>query len=108
MPSGPDRYYDTSAIALPAAGFFGNLGRNTLIGPGLAMLDMSVNKRFQITERVTLQFRTEMFNSLNHPNFAIPSARTVFTSTGPVGSAGRITSTLTSARQLQLGMKLVF
>lgn len=92
----------------PQPDFFGNLGRNTLIGPGLAMLDMSVNKRFQITERVTLQFRTEMFNSLNHPNFAIPSARTVFTSTGPVGSAGRITSTLTSARQLQLGMKLVF
>ncbi len=105
---GPDRYYDPSAFSLPAAGFFGNLGRNTLIGPGLAMVDMSVNKRFRITERVTLQFRTEMFNSLNHPNLAIPSARTVFTSTGPVGSAGRITSTLTSARQLQLGMKLVF
>jgi hypothetical protein len=105
---GPDRYYDTGAFTLPAPGFFGNLGRNTLIGPGLAMVDMSVNKRFRITERVSAQFRTEMFNSLNHPNFAIPSARTVFTSSGPVGSAGRITSTLTSARQLQLGLKLVF
>lgn len=105
---GPDRYYDTSAFSLPEAGFFGNLGRNTLIGPGLAMVDMSVNKRFRVTERLTAQFRVEMFNSLNHPNFAIPSARTVFTSTGPVGSAGRITSTLTSARQLQLGMKLLF
>jgi hypothetical protein len=69
---------------------------------------MSVNKRFRVTERLSLQFRTEVFNSLNHPNFAIPSARTVFTSAGPVGSAGRITSTLTSARQLQLGVKLVF
>jgi hypothetical protein len=105
---GPDRYFDTSAFALPAAGFFGNLGRNTLIGPGLVMVDMSVNKRFRVTERLSLQFRTEVFNSLNHPNFAIPSARTVFTSAGPVGSAGRITSTLTSARQLQLGVKLVF
>ncbi len=105
---GPDRYYDPSAFALPAAGYFGNLGRNTLIGPGLAMMDMSVNKRFQITERLSAQFRTEMFNSLNHPNLAIPGARTVFTGTGPVGSAGRITSTLTSARQLQLGMKLIF
>jgi hypothetical protein len=105
---GPDRYFDTSAFALPEAGYFGNLGRNTLIGPGLAMLDLSVNKRFRIGERASLQFRTEMFNSLNHPNFAIPSARTVFTATGPVGSAGRITSTLTSARQLQLGLKLAF
>lgn len=105
---GPDRYFDPSAFSLPAAGFYGNLGRNTLIGPGLAMVDMSINKRFRITERVTAQFRTEMFNSLNHPNLAIPSARTVFTSSGPVGSAGRITSTLTSARQLQFGMKLVF
>ncbi|HEU0124488.1 MAG TPA: TonB-dependent receptor [Bryobacteraceae bacterium] len=105
---GPDRYFDPSAFALPAAGFFGNLGRNTLIGPGLAMVDMSVNKRFQLTERVGVQFRTEMFNSLNRPNFSIPTARTVFTSTGPVGSAGRITTTQTSARQLQFGLKLTF
>lgn len=105
---GPDRYFDSTAFALPEAGFFGNLGRNTLVGPGLVMADISINKRFRISERVSAQFRTEMFNSLNHPNFAIPSARTVFTSTGPVGSAGRITSTLTSARQLQLGLKLTF
>ena len=105
---GPDRYYDPSAFSLPAAGFFGNLGRNTLIGPGLAMVDVSVNKRFHLTERVEAQFRTEVFNSLNHPNFAIPSQRTVFSSAGPVGSAGRITSTLTSARQLQLGLKVIF
>ncbi|MFN7921196.1 MAG: carboxypeptidase regulatory-like domain-containing protein [Bryobacteraceae bacterium] len=105
---GPDRYFDPTAFALPAAGYFGNLGRNTLIGPGLAMVDVSLNKRFRITERMSLQFRTEMFNALNHANFAIPSARTVFTTTGPVGSAGRITSTLTSSRQLQVGMKLTF
>jgi hypothetical protein len=105
---GPDRYYDPAAFALPAAGFYGNLGRNTLIGPGLAMVDMSVNKQVRLTEGMTLQFRTEMFNAMNHPNFAIPSARTVFTSSGPVGSAGRITSTLTSSRQLQLGVKLAF
>ena len=105
---GPDRYYDPSAFLLPEAGFYGNLGRNTLIGPGLFNLDLSVNKQFRLSEGVTLQFRTEMFNSLNHPNFSIPSARTVFSSSGPVGSAGRITSTQTSARQLQLGMKLIF
>jgi hypothetical protein len=72
------------------------------------MVDMSVNKRFQLTEKVGLQFRTEMFNSMNRPNFSIPTARTVFTATGAVGSAGRITTTQTSARQLQLGLKLTF
>jgi hypothetical protein len=105
---GPDRYYDASAFLLPEAGYYGNLGRNTLIGPGLFTVDVSVNKRFAITEEVGLQFRVEMFNSLNHPNFSIPSQRTVFSSSGTVGSAGRITSTQTSARQLQLGMKLIF
>ena len=105
---GPDRYFDPSAFALPASGFYGNLGRNTLIGPGLCMLDLSLNKTFQVSERVRIQFRTELFNAINHPNFAIPSQRTVYSSSGPVGSAGRITTTLTSSRQLQLGMKLTF
>ncbi|MCC6591518.1 MAG: TonB-dependent receptor [Bryobacterales bacterium] len=105
---GADRYFDSSAFALPAAGYFGNLGRNTLIGPGLVMVDVSVNKRFRVSERLEAQFRTEMFNSINHTNLAIPSQRTVFSSSGPVGSAGRITATVTSARQLQLGLKLVF
>jgi len=105
---GPDRYYDPSAFALPEAGFYGNLGRNTLIGPGLANMDLSITKRFRITERISAQFRTEAFNIVNHANFAIPVQRTVFTSTGPSGSAGRITTTATSARQLQLGLRLMF
>ena len=105
---GPDRYFDPAAFALPEAGFYGNLGRNTLIGPGLATTDLSVIKRFQIGHRVDLQLRTEVFNLFNRANFAIPSQRTVFTSTGPVGSAGLITSTTTSARQMQLGLKMTF
>ena len=105
---GPDRYFDPAAFALPAAGFYGNLGRNTLIGPGLANLDVSLNKRFNLHEHASVQFRVEAFNLLNHPNFAIPSQRTVFSASGPVGSAGRITSTLTASRQVQLGVKLSF
>ncbi len=105
---GPDRYFDPSAFALPAAGFYGNLGRNTLIGPGLANLDAALNKRFRLREGLDLQFRAEMFNLANHPNFAIPSQRTVFSASGRVGSAGRITSTLTTSRQIQLGLKLIF
>jgi hypothetical protein len=104
----PARYFNPTAFALPAPGFYGDLGRNTLIGPGLVGLDFSANKTFRLRERTSLQFRTELFNVLNHPNFSIPSQRTVFSSTGPVGSAGLITSTKTSSRQLQLGLKLVF
>jgi len=105
---GPDRYYDPSAFALPEAGFYGNLGRNTLTGPGLVNFDVSLGKRFRITERVGVQFRAEAFNFFNHSNFAIPTQRTVFTTTGAVGSAGRITSTSTPARQIQFGAKLSF
>ena len=105
---GPDQYFDPSAFLLPAAGFYGNLGRNTLTGPGLANVDVSLNKRFRVTERVSVQFRTEVFNLLNHPNFSIPSQRTVFSSSGRVNSAGRITSTSTPSRQLQFGLKLSF
>lgn len=104
----PDRYFDPTAFSLPEAGFFGNLGRNTLIGPGLFTVDMSINKTFKIKERFSAQFRVEAFNILNRPNFAIPSQRTVFSAAGPVASAGLITSTTTTSRQLQFGLKLSF
>jgi hypothetical protein len=111
----PARYFDPSAFVLQPAGYYGNLGRNTLIGPGLAKVDLSLNKRFRVTERVSLEFRAEAFNLLNHPNLSIPSQRAVFSgvnaSTGlgiPVASAGLITTTQTSARLLQTGLKLIF
>jgi hypothetical protein len=105
---GPNKYFDPIAFALPTPGFYGSLGRNTLIGPGLIALDLAANKAFRLREGLNLQFRAEMFNSLNHPNFSIPGQRTVFSSAGPVGSAGLITSTRTSSRQLQFGLKLMF
>jgi hypothetical protein len=105
---GPDRYFDPSAFTLPEPGFYGNLGRNTLIGPGLVNIDLSISKRFRITERLSVQLRGEAFNLTNRANFAIPTQRTVFTNAGPSGSAGRITSTATPARQLQFGFKILF
>ena len=105
---GPDRYFDPAAFALPDPGFYGNLGRNTLTGPGMINADTSLTKTLRLTEAVSLQVRAEAFNIFNHPNFAIPTQRTVFSATGPVGSAGRITSTATPPRQLQLGLKLTF
>jgi hypothetical protein len=111
----PSRYFDPNAFALPAAGYYGNLARNTLIGPGLVKFDFSLNKRFQVTERAVLELRAEAFNLFNHPNFSIPSQRAVFSgvnaTTGEptrVSSAGLITTTQTSSRQLQLGLKVIF
>ncbi|HKQ77423.1 MAG TPA: hypothetical protein VJ810_27235, partial [Blastocatellia bacterium] len=89
-------------------GYYGTLGRNTLIGPGLIALDLAANKTFRLREGLNLQFRTEVFNSLNHPNFSIPSQRMAFSRTGAVGSGGLITTTRTSSRQLQFGLKLTF
>src|SRR5260370_28842988 len=85
---GPDRYWDIHAFALPPATFDGtgkqltgqrgNLGRNTLIGPGLFNFDLAVAKTFAIDERRKFEFRGEMFNLPDRANFAVPSGLTVF------------------------------
>ncbi len=105
---GPVQYFDPTAFALPTAGYFGNLGRNTMIGPGLIAIDGALNKSFAFGDRSRLQLRGEVFNIPNRPNFAIPSQRNVFTAAGRVGSAGIITNTLTSSRQIQLGARFEF
>ena len=63
-----------AAFAIPAAGSFGNLPRNALRGPGFWQSDVILAKRFPITEKVNLQFRTEIFNIFNRTNFALPSS----------------------------------
>ncbi|MEP7362535.1 MAG: hypothetical protein ABI972_04710 [Acidobacteriota bacterium] len=107
---GPDRYFDPNAFALPEAGYYGNLGRNILIGPGLVTVDGAIHKTFRLTERQSLQFRAEGFNLANHPNFQLPTAAySLFASTGlRIGSAGRITETTTTSRQLQMALRWSF
>ena len=104
---GPEQYFDPMAFELPPAGTFGNLGRNTLIGPGVMVVDLSLVKQFHILGSRQLEFRAEMFNLLNRANFARP-AYTIFDAAGRVGDAGRITNTSTAARQIQLGLRFVF
>jgi hypothetical protein len=104
---GPDRYFDPLAFELAPAGFFGNLGRNTIISPGIALVDLSLIKGFAFASERRLEFRVEGFNILNRANFGRPQA-TVFNSAGRVGDAGRITNTSTPARQVQLGLKFIF
>ena len=79
-----------------------------MIGPGLADVDFSLFKNTKITERIGLQFRAEGFNILNHPNFKIPTSSAVFAGSAYSPSAGIITGTATSSRQIQLSLKLIF
>jgi outer membrane receptor protein involved in Fe transport len=120
-PQNPNRYFDPSSFALPFdparrqepnVGFIGNLGRNTLIGPGLATVDLMFAKDFRgarVSKEFDIQFRAEVFNLLNRANFSIPSVTEIFNPDGTVrGDVGRITSTRTSARQAQLGIRIVW
>jgi hypothetical protein len=105
----PAQWFNPAAFLAPpnGSGFYGNLGRDTLIGPGLATWDLSFLKETRIRERSTLQFRAELFNILNRANFNTPNA-IVFTPTGASPTAGVITSTSTTARQVQFGLKLLW
>ncbi len=67
------RWFDTSAFAEPAQFTFGNAGRTTGYGPGAIAMDMSILKDFALGERMTLQFRGEMLNFINNPNFNLPN-----------------------------------
>jgi hypothetical protein len=67
-------FLNPAAFAVPAAGTFGSLPRNALKGPGFNQFDLIFSKRFKFTESVNLEFRTEIFNILNHANFANPAS----------------------------------
>jgi len=105
----PHRYFDPLAFALPPAGVYGNLGRNALPGPGAVTLNAALHKLLWKRERHSLRARWEVFNVTNRPNWQIPADLALFSSDlTRVGSAGRITSTSTPARQMQLALKWTF
>jgi hypothetical protein len=109
----PNQYIKTECLAFPGANKWGNLGRNSLIGPGVSKLDISVfknNRIRRISETFNAQFRAEFFNILNRANFASPTDHsTVFDQNGnPVSNAGLITSTQTTSRQIQFALKLIW
>jgi hypothetical protein len=138
-PGNPNHYIKTQCLAIPTApssfsaqcvpfngaaapapsgtvycsNLAGNLGRNTLIGPGLAKLDFSVFKNNyvkRISESFNVQFRTEFFNILNRANFASPTDNLqAFDQSGqPISSAGLITQTQTTSRQIQVALKIIW
>jgi len=103
----PEQWYDPRAFSLPLSGTFGNVSRGSLTGPSLTTFDTSLFKKISINEKWNLQFRAEAFNVFNHANFAEPSA-VVFQGNNYSSSAGVITSTATTSRQLQFALKLLF
>jgi hypothetical protein len=131
----PTQYYDPNAFVLGNPGFYGDVGRNTVIGPGVNTFDFSLFKNTSLAEEVNLQFRAEFFNIFNRANFGSVEYR-IFSGVsssdiqdipcsaygatgGDAGcselvsasrrsTAGRITQTRTNNRQIQVGLRLVF
>ncbi len=128
--TGDKRFFlNPAAFAIPAPGTFGNYGRNTLHGPGLSQFDLTLHKRFPLTERINFEFRAEAYNILNHANFANPPitlANNLGTGANRLqpghpyngstsgGGFGIISSTvertvgLGASRQIQLSLRLNF
>jgi Carboxypeptidase regulatory-like domain/TonB dependent receptor len=105
--------FDPSAFRAQPLGLFGNLGRNTLVAPGVRDIDFSIAKNTRLTERMNAQLRLDIFNLANHANFGFPNAA-LYAGQDQVGNvvpnpaAGQITSTVTTSRQIQLSAKFVF
>jgi hypothetical protein len=95
------RWFNTAAFTSPAAGAFGSVGRNTMIGPGQANADLTVARYIRVKEGIRLQFRAEFFNALNHPNYLLVG-RIVNDPT-----FGQVLSQF-DPRELQFGLKLTF
>lgn len=103
----PNQYFDVSQFTSARVGYFGTLGRNTVISPGLATVDLSVFKNLQMGSFGRLQARFETFNLLNRANFGTPDM-TAFINGERNPNAGRISKTRTPARQAQLGVRWIF
>jgi hypothetical protein len=117
-----DLWFNPAAFAPPTVGFRGSAPRNILTGPNFRNVDFSVIKNFVIDERRRIQFRAEIFNIFNHPNFDLPAnsedGQIIFNFTPASGttparftqaaSTGRIFSTSNDAREIQFGVKFIF
>ena len=114
-------FLNPAAFAIPAAGTFGNLPRNALKGPGFKQFDLILNKRFRFSETKNLEFRTEIFNILNHANFGPPtnsltsplfgrSTQTLANALGSGGISGGFNPLyqIGGPRSIQLALKLQF
>ncbi|MGH9839100.1 MAG: carboxypeptidase regulatory-like domain-containing protein [Blastocatellia bacterium] len=96
-----DRWFNTNAFSQPAPFTFGSSGRGILRGDGIVNFDLSALKNIRIGEQKGFQFRLEMFNAFNHPDFGLPGSSLGGPGFGLVSSAR-------SARTIQLGLRYAF
>ena len=117
MPAGtPECWFNPTAFAFAPEGTRGNLGRNTLLGPGLALYDVAFLKRARIREGVQVELRAEFFNLFNRTNLNPPSntddGARIFSEDGVLDPTGATiterSGTATSSREIQLGIRILF
>ncbi|HEX4999591.1 MAG TPA: carboxypeptidase regulatory-like domain-containing protein [Terriglobia bacterium] len=111
----PDNWINPAAFSVPAPGTFGTLGRNALRGPGFSNLDLALAKAHPISDTARIQIRLEVFNATNHPNFNLPTNPSLLAAVLPIPvpapgatSFGVISSTASSERQIQFGLRLEY
>jgi hypothetical protein len=110
----PTQYINLACYSFPSpANLLGNAGRNSLTGPGLVEVDYSVKRSFPLrafSNEARLQFRAEIFNLLNRTNFAppLPNNKLYNANGARLATAGVITSTATTSRQIQLALRLIW
>ncbi len=98
----PAQFFNTAAFAINAPYTYGTAGRNTITGPGLVQLDMSLMRTIPFGERVASQLRWDVFNVANHPIFALPNG------TANSTTFGAISSTNVDSREMQISARIVF
>jgi hypothetical protein len=97
-----DAWFNPAAFSTPAAFTYGNVGRNTVYGPGMQTLDVALHREFALSEKLRFQIRGELFNALNHTNLGTPNR---FVNTPQFGT---ITEAATPGREVQLGARISF
>ncbi|HWR52983.1 MAG TPA: TonB-dependent receptor [Bryobacteraceae bacterium] len=100
-------FFDTNAFARPTGARFGNVGRNTMIGPGVVNMDLSLFRTFKVTERFNLQFRGESFNLSNTPHFSNPNGNRNSSNFGKILST-QSADALGRSREFRFGLRLGF
>jgi hypothetical protein len=95
-------WFNPAAFAAPPAYTYGNVGRNTVYGPGLQTMDLGVVREFSVAEKARFEARAEFFNALNHTNLGTPNR---FVNTASFGS---ITEVATPGREIQVSARLSF
>jgi hypothetical protein len=102
------KWFNTAAFAVPAAGTWGNSGRNILQGPGTKTVDFSLFKDTHLRESKVLQLRAEAFNLANTPQFNNPAATAGTTNIGTISSAASESTFQRTERQIQFAAKITF